>query len=188
MTVEEIRYLIISRAVTYSEKYRTSIYQSVTTYARYLYNYSTSRGLCTPFSSEYRERFFDFILGNNTALNDSELRLAATYFKGIQAEPYDKKLLEKLKSEISKHRAEISRLTNSTDEIRRDQKSLRPFMVMPRISDYIRYIIEVTDTPCNGIVMYTSLYHIGYVDGIRAERKRRNRSKNNNKEETADVR
>lgn len=174
MTVEEIRQLIISHAVIYSEEHSISAYNAVTTYARYLYSFSTARGLRTPYSSGYRERFYDFVLGDNNALNNSELRYAAAYFAGTRiTKKFAAETLKELQKTVSAHRAEVKRLTEATEEIRRDQGSCFPFSIMPRISDYVRYVAEVTDEPNNPFFMYTSLYHIGYVDGIRAERNRR---------------
>lgn len=188
MTVEEIRQLIISRAVTYSKEYSVSIFKAITDYAHSLYHFSTARGLHTLYSSGYRERFYDFVLGDDKALNTSELRFAATYFTGSKkGEEYGAELLEELQFAVSEHRAEIKRLTDSTEGIRRDQKSLYPLKIFPRISDYIQYVKETMDEPSNGILLYTSLYHIGYIDGIRAERKRLNHAKLANKEAATNV-
>lgn len=186
MTVEEIRQLIISRAVTYSKEYSVSIFKAITDYAHSLYHFSTARGLHTLYSSGYRERFYDFVLGDDKALNTSELRFAATYFTGSKkGEEYGAELLEELQLAVSEHRAEVKRLTDSTEGIRRDQESLYPSKILSRISDYIQYVKETMDEPSNGILLYTSLYHIGYIDGIRAERTRRKAKKVPTREEAS---
>ena len=176
MSYEEIRQRIIGEAVKYAINYSISAYGALNDIAIRFYNFSSSRGLNVLFETNYRERFFDYVLGNEKALTAEEIRLVSIYFQRTYSDKvYDEAVFEKFRKGVEKHRAELRRLTESTEEIRRCLNKLVPFGVYPRIKDYIDYFTGVLDEPDNGIIMYTSLYYIGFIDGKREERARRKR-------------
>lgn len=176
MSYEEIRQRIIGEAVKYAINYSISAYGALNDIAIRFYNFSSSRGLNVLFKTNYRERFFDYVLGNEKALTAEEIRLVSIYFQRTYSDKvYDEAVFEKFRKGVEKHRAEIQRIKKSTEKIRRCLKELKPFEVYPRIEDFIRYFRGVLDEPDDGIAMYTSLYYIGFIDGKREERARRKR-------------
>lgn len=176
MDHEEIRQRIIGEAIRYAMNYSLSAYKALNDIALRFYNFSSSRGLNVLFKTNYRERFFDYVLGNEKALTAEEIRFVSIYFRHTCSDKvYDEAVFEKFRKGVEKHRAEIQRITKSTEKIRRSLNNLAPFEVYPRIENYIKYFREVLDEPDDGVAMYTSLYYIGFIDGKREERARRKR-------------
>lgn len=174
MDYEEIRQRIINKAVKYAIEFESSKYKALASVAAEIHAFSKYNGLRVLFKTNYRERFFDYVLGNEEALTADEIRVISIYLANFRTNHvYNESVFEQFHKAVEMHRTEIKRLTESTEKIRRDQKSFFPFEVLPRIEDYVNYFREVIDEPDNGIMMYTSLYHIGFIDGKREERARR---------------
>ena len=80
MTLNDLRQLFINRAVGYNLNDHMPKYNALKQTADYFYYYCEGQGLKLPHISDYRERVFSFIFGDNNALTLEQLNTACNYF------------------------------------------------------------------------------------------------------------
>lgn len=171
MTLNDLRQLLIDRAVEYNTNHHMSKYSSLKQAADYLYWYSKEQGLKLPYISDYRERLFSFIFGDDTALTIEELLIACRYFlHPLRNKQYGKATFDEYYKALETFRAYVKELEEKTAELRKLDNSCYPVSILDRIEDYIKYMRIEEREEC---LIYASIYNIGRVDGIRAERARR---------------
>lgn len=176
MTCNDLRQLFINHAVGYNLKHHMSKYNALKQTADYFYYYCEGQGLKLPHISDYRERVFSFIFGDNNALTLEQLNTACNYFMPLKREPYSKETFDEYYKALEAYRAYVKRLEEKTAELRKLENSCFPCSILERIEDYIKLMhIEGRDE----LLIYTSIYNIGRVDGIRAERQRRKEKMHN---------
>lgn len=171
MTLNDLRQLLIDQAVEYNTKHHMPKYNALKQAADYLYWYFKGQGLKLPHISEYRERVFSFIFGDNTSLTTEELNTACRYFlHPLRNKHYDKATFDEYYKALEAFRAYVKELEEKTAELRKLDNSCYPISILDRIEDYIKLMhIEEREE----LLIYTSVYNIGRADGIRAERARR---------------
>lgn len=171
MTLNDLRQLLIDQAVEYNTKHHMPKYNALKQAADYLYWYSKGQGLKLPHISNYRERVFSFIFGDNSSLTTEEFSTACRYFlHPLRNKHYDKSTFDEYNKALEAFRAYVKELEEKTAELRMLDNSCYPISILNRIEDYIELMhIEETEE----LLIYTSVYNIGRVDGIRDERARR---------------
>lgn len=171
MNYDELRQLLINEAVECNTKHHMPKYNALKQVADHLYWYSEGQGVNLSSMSEYRERVFSFIFGDNTALTSEELNTACSYFlHPLKDKHYAKATFDEYYKALEAFRAYVKELEEKTAELRKLENGCSPFTILNRIEDYIKYkhIREVDEC-----LIYASVYNIGRADGIRAERTRR---------------
>lgn len=171
MTLNDLRQLLIDQAVEYNTKHHMPKYNALKQAADYLYWYSKGQGLKLPHISDYRERVFSFIFGDNSSLTTEEFLTACRYFlHPLRNKHYDKSTFDEYNKALEAFRAYVKELEEKTAALRMLDNSCYPISILNRIEDYIELMhIEETEE----LLIYTSVYNIGRVDGIRDERARR---------------
>ena len=171
MTLNDLRQLLIDQAVEYNTKHHMPKYNALKQAADYLYWYSKGQGLELPHISEYRERVFSFIFGEDKALTFEERAVAFRYFlHPLRDKHYDKTTFDEYYKALEAFRAYVKELEEKTAELRKLDNSCYPISILNRIEDYIKLMhIEERDE----LLIYASIYNIGRVDGIRSERAHR---------------
>lgn len=180
MENEKLRAIIVSRILSYAASYRVTSYKALCDVSsstfKFMIGWSKKRGetVCTNYT-DYKERFFDFVLGDNSALTDTELYyIGWNYSKTPEAESPAADVLEELKEAVTEHRTEIKRITDSTSEIRRILSRTKIEPAFERIKDFIRYNELVHSD--GETLFYIELYMFGFIDGKRQEREGRRKA------------
>ena len=171
MTCNDLRQLFINQAVGYNLKHHMSTYNALKQTADYFYYYCEGQGLKLPHISDYRERVFSFIFGDNSSLTTEELLTACRYFlHPLRNKHYDKSTFDEYYKALEAFRAYVKELEEKTADLRMLDNSCYPISILDRIEDYIKLMhIEEREE----LLIYASVYNIGRADGIRAERARR---------------
>lgn len=180
MENEKLRSIIVSAVLRYAATFQTTRYEAWNGVSSSLFNFMVGwskkegKAVCTD-CTDYQERFFDFVLGDDSALTDTELYyIGWHYIKTPEAEPPAADVLEELKEAVTEHRSEIKRITDSTAEMRRILRRTKIDPVFERINDFVRYN-EIVHSD-GKMLFYIELYMIGLIDGKRQERTRRRKA------------
>lgn len=119
------------------------------------------------------QRFCGFFLGDDNALTASELAAISEFYKDTPCgKDYSEFVWAMFRVAIRKHKANIEYLTAATSDQRQRLKGCYPCSIFDRIENFIEYFQTFSPDKSN-LLLYASIYHIGYTDGIRAERARR---------------
>ena len=190
MENEKLRAIIVSRILSYAARFQVTNYKALCDVSslsfKFMDGWAEKRGesVCTDYT-DYKERFFDFVLGDYSALTDTELYyIGWNYSNTPEAEPPAADVLEELKEAVTKQHteikritdstAEIKRITDSTAEIRRILRKAKIDLVFERINDFVRYNELVHSD--GKTLFYMELYMLGLIDGKRQERTRRRKA------------
>lgn len=180
MENEKLRAIIVSRILSYAARFQVTNYKALCDVSslsfKFMDGWAKKRGesVCTDYT-DYKERFFDFVLGDYSALTDTELYyIGWNYSNTPEAEPPAADVLEELKEAVTKQRTEIKRITDSTAEIRRILRRTKIDLVFERINDFVSYNELVHSD--GKTLFYMELYMLGLIDGKRQERTRRRKA------------
>lgn len=175
MNNEEIRQGLINKAVVYSRSYHGGglKYQAIEDVAHEQFHSIFPCGMERLFYEDYRERYFNYLIGDDEALTESEKEHIVNYlqYRDPPKYKYGESVFEHARIEIEEHRTEIKRLTETTEKLRKICDYAHPFQILDRISDYLSYYKKVAVREHN--LVLAGIYQIGYIDGKRAERQRR---------------
>ena len=176
MTKEELRHRIMYDFVETLTKRDCSRYDALETVAHKIYFFSRSKIELGAFKTNYCRRFSDFVvLGDETALSDSELGLASRYYGDVPLNGrLDQGVFDLFKNTLKVHRERLAYLEEATADTRKILKGVNIDKVRSRIRDYLNYCEEFIDFP-GEMIRFVAIYQIGYVDGKREERHRKKR-------------
>lgn len=177
---EQLRAIIVKRTLEYAAKFKVSEYNALCDISSLVFKFmcgwvKNDDTVIRTNYNDYRNRFFDFVLGDHSALTDTELYYAKLHYNNTpETNTPAADILEELKEAVTEHRAEIKRITDSTAEMRRILRRTKIDPVFERINDFVRYDELVHSD--GATLFYVELYELGRIDGIRQERSRRRRS------------
>lgn len=145
MENEKLRAIVVSRILSYAARFQVTNYKALCDVSslsfKFMDGWAEKRGesVCTDYT-DYKERFFDFVLGDYSALTDTELYyIGRNYSNTPEAEPPAVDVLDELKEAVTEHQAEIKRITDSTAEMRRILRRTKIDPALERINDFVRY-------------------------------------------------
>lgn len=183
MEKQQLRSVFIYEVLECANKYKKGIFHALREVSLGVFDFipgwvKTNNEKYTSTYNVFKEHFFDFVLGDLSALTDIEFLAANRYYSGIvkRIEPpaAEADVLEKIKNAITNHRAEIEQITASTKKMRRIIRKANICPALDRINDFVRYDELVHSD--GAALFYVELYELGRIDGIRQERSRRRRS------------
>lgn len=185
MSNNEIRQCILDTAVRIYVERNESARKSIDYTASRIHGYPARCGRISEPFELFILRFYDYFLGDDNALTASEITTVSDFYRDTPCKAeYSEFVWAMFKAEIRKHKANIEYLTAATSDQRQRLKGCYPCPILDRIGNYIKSF--QTCLYGKGVsVLYASIYHIGYTDGIRDERTRRKKATAKAEEVTA---
>lgn len=172
---EYIKQRIIAMTIEHMKLYKDGEYDALVIIGTNLYHFLIDSTRVSRKAVElFQERLFNYVLFNEETLTTEEIDRIYYYFgygRKPLAKEYSEEVFERFRRAVQEHKAELKRLTEATAELRELEKSCSPIETLEKIYDYIRYY-EIVE-PRDRLLICSGIYHIGYIEGKRAERVRR---------------
>lgn len=139
--------------------------------ARSIYRFSHVWCFTNRKRTPYYQSFLNFMLGEDTALNRNEINAIYRYFKDERFAPLSDSDNKKVKAAVKHRQEHWKEITDKVSEQYKHLNSCSWSKAASKIKDFVDYSVYVLNEDSH--LLYVNLYNLGYMEGKRAERKRR---------------
>lgn len=170
---------IMHEVKKHAEKYGTSAIQALNNVLSQQFYYSESKDIkCKRLTKrEYKEAFYNFIIGNSTYFDFIPNEYFGLIFcccgYRLNETKLDKTFFEQLKQEITEYKEAENRLKSETLELRK----MLGFQRLPENINAIFKLVKcykLEEFDINLIIV--NLYNYGFIQGVRSERAKRKKN------------